>query len=165
MMYGSWDIKCDRKNFLSFWAIFCPFTPLTAGKMKISKKTKKKKKTPGNIITLQKCTKTHDHMLYCSWDVVCDGCNYISLTDRKIKISRKWKNTPEISSFYTSVPKIMIICYTVLEIWHMTDVIIAFHFRHFFCPFTSPSQPKNENYKKEKNTWRYHHFTQVYQKS
>ena len=27
MMYGSWDIKCDRQNFLSFWTIFSPFTP------------------------------------------------------------------------------------------------------------------------------------------
>ena len=29
MMYGSWDIECDRQNFLSFWNIFCPFTLLT----------------------------------------------------------------------------------------------------------------------------------------
>ena len=28
--------------FLSSWAIFCPFTPITALKMKISKKKKKK---------------------------------------------------------------------------------------------------------------------------
>ena len=34
-------------------------------------------------------------------------------------------------SFYTSVPKIMIICYTVPEIWHVTEVIIIFHFRLF----------------------------------
>ena len=27
----------------------------------------------------------------------------------------------EISSFYTSVPKIMIICYTVTEIWCVAD--------------------------------------------
>ena len=26
IMYGSWDTKWDRQNFLSFWAIFCPFT-------------------------------------------------------------------------------------------------------------------------------------------
>ena len=26
-MYGSWDMTCDRQNFLSFWIIFCPFTP------------------------------------------------------------------------------------------------------------------------------------------
>ena len=28
--------------YFSFWAIFCPFTPVTAGKIKIKKKIKKK---------------------------------------------------------------------------------------------------------------------------
>ena len=32
MMYGSWDMKCDRYNFLSFWTFLCPFTPLTIWK-------------------------------------------------------------------------------------------------------------------------------------
>ena len=87
----------DRCNCcFSLWAIFCPFTPLTAPKMKISKN----EKTPGDII-LHKCT------------------------------------------------KIMIICYTVPEIWHMTHVII-FHFGLFFVPFYSPNSPKNENFKKLK---------------
>ena len=138
--------------------IFLPFyLPLTAQKMKI----KKKKKTPGNII-LHKCTKTHDHMLYCSWDVVCDGCNYFSfwaifcftpLTDRKIKISRKWKNNPEILSFYTSVPKIIIICYTVLETWRVIDAIVVFHFGLLFT-LLPPNSPKNKNEKKWKKKLR-----------
>ena len=92
---------------------FCPFTSLTAQKMKISKKWKK---TPGDIIILHKCTKTHDHTLYCSWDMAGDGCKC---------------------------------CFS-------------------FCAIFSPSlrnSPKKENFKKnEKNTWRYHHFTCVYQK-
>ena len=29
MMYGSWDMKPDKQNFLSFWTVFCIFTPLT----------------------------------------------------------------------------------------------------------------------------------------
>ena len=41
LMYHSWDVECDRQNFLSFWAIFCPFTPLTTQKIKILKKWKK----------------------------------------------------------------------------------------------------------------------------
>ena len=32
MIYGSWDINCNREIFLSSWVIFCPFTPLTAQK-------------------------------------------------------------------------------------------------------------------------------------
>ena len=29
VMYVSWDMKQDRQHFLSFWAIFCAFIPLT----------------------------------------------------------------------------------------------------------------------------------------
>ena len=44
MMYGSWDMVRDRCNcYFSFWAIFCSFTPLTAQKIKILKKWRKKK--------------------------------------------------------------------------------------------------------------------------
>ena len=32
------------------------------------------KKVLWEIIILHKCTKNHDHMLYCSWDMACDGC-------------------------------------------------------------------------------------------
>ena len=38
MMYGYWDLEHDKQNFLSFWTIFCPFTPLTTKKIKILKK-------------------------------------------------------------------------------------------------------------------------------
>ena len=76
------------------------------------------KKTPGDII-LHKCTKNHDHMLYCSWYMAYDRCNcYFSfwatfcpfnpLTAQKIKISKQWKQHLEILSFYTCVPEIMI---------------------------------------------------------
>ena len=92
-------MECDGQSFLSFRTTFCLFTPLTAWKMKISKKMTK---TPGDIIILHKCTKNHDHMLYCSWDMVHDGCNYFSfrpifcpfttLTAQKIKISKKSKS-------------------------------------------------------------------------
>ena len=46
---------------------------------------------------------------------------------------KKMKKDLEISSFYTSVPKLMIICYTVPEIWCVTDVIVSFHF--YFLSF------------------------------
>ena len=38
----------------------------------------------------------------------------------------------KISSFYYSVTKIMIIYYTLPEIWCVTDVIVIFHFGLFF---------------------------------
>ena len=40
MMWGSWDADCDRQNFLLFWTIFCPFTPLKTWKIKILKNWK-----------------------------------------------------------------------------------------------------------------------------
>ena len=58
--------------YFSFWAIFCPSTTLTAQKIKILKKMTK---IPGDIIILHNCTKNHDHMLYCSWDMTHDRCN------------------------------------------------------------------------------------------
>ena len=51
---------------------FALLSPVTAQKIKISKKWKK---APGYIIILHKCSKTHDHILYCSWDMVCDEYN------------------------------------------------------------------------------------------
>ena len=41
MMYASWDMECNRHNFMSFWAIFCLFTQLLTPKIKIWKKYKK----------------------------------------------------------------------------------------------------------------------------
>ena len=90
-------------------------------------------------------------MLYCSWDMAYDRCNYcfsfeafflpfyLPLTAKKWKLQKRKKHL-EISSFYTSVPKIIIICYTVPEIWCVTDVIIIFSFWAIFCPFT-PTPP------------------------
>ena len=65
---------CDGCHcYFSMSAIFCSFTPLTALKKKIWKKRKKKKQQqqPEDIIILHKCTKNHDHMLCCSWDIWC----------------------------------------------------------------------------------------------
>ena len=75
---------------------------------------------------------------------------------RKLKFEKKCKKNLdilsfytclEISSFHTSVPKIMIIGYTVPKIWHVTNVII-FHFRQFFALL--PPNSKNGNFRKMK---------------
>ena len=64
MLYCSWDMAHDGCNFyFPFWAIFCPFTPLTPWKIKISKKWK-------DIIILHMCTKNYDKMMHGSWDMV-----------------------------------------------------------------------------------------------
>ena len=60
------------------------------------------------------------------------------------------KKRPKIS-FYTSVPKIMIIGYTVPEIWHVTDVII-FHFGQFFALLPHKKPKKRKFLKNEKKS-------------
>ena len=140
MIYGSWDINRNRHIFFVILGHILPFYPPNS----LKNENIKKMKTPGDIIILHKCTKTHDHMLYSSWDMVRGRCNccflfwaifcpFTPLTARKIKISKKWKKYQEISSYYTSLPKIMIICYTVPEIWHATHAIVIFHFGQFFA--------------------------------
>ena len=95
------------------FGLFFALLPLMAQKIK----TSRLKKMPGDIIILHKCTKIHDHMLYCSWHMVCETWN----------------------------------CH--------------FSFWAIFCPFTLLTAPKiliSKN--KWKNTRRYHHLTQMYQK-
>ena len=120
IMYGSWDMECDRQNFLSFWTVFCPFTPLTMRKSKFWKM----KKPPGDIIILHICTINDNYVMYGSWHMEHDRqnlsfwtvfCRFTPLITQKIKILKNWKKCLEISSFYTSIPKIMIICYWDME--------------------------------------------------
>ena len=54
-----------------------------------------------------------------------------------------------MSAFYASAPKIMLICYTVPEIWCVTDVIVIFHFGLFFA-LLPPNSLKNQNFEKMK---------------
>ena len=56
----------------------------------------------------------------------------------------------------------MIICYTIREIWHVTDVII-FHFGPFFAPLPPSELKKSKFLKNEKTASIHHDFTQVYQ--
>ena len=73
MIYGSWNVRSNRLNFLSFWVIFCPFSSLTTWKFKIFKL----KKTLGDII-LHICTINDSHMMYGSSDIERDRQNFLS---------------------------------------------------------------------------------------
>ena len=113
MIYGSSDMEWNGQNFLTFWTIFCPK----------NKNFEKMKKLLGDIIILHKCNINDNHMMYGSWDMKCNGqnflsfsnvfCPFIPITTQKIKILKNWKKHLEIPSVYTSAPKIMIICYTI----------------------------------------------------
>ena len=57
----------------------------------------------------------------------------------------------EISSFYTGVPKIMMMAYTVPDIWQVTDVIVIFYFGLYFSLYPTPPPPPPPNSPKNKN--------------
>ena len=161
MMYGSWDIEIwrygVRQNFFSFWAIFCPFNPPPNNNPE-NQNFEKMKKSPEDIIILHKCTINDNHMMDGSWNMMCNKQNFLSfwaifcpftlLTTQKVKTLKKWKEHLEISSFYTSETKIIIIRYTVPEIRHVTDVTVIFHLGYFLPFYSCNSQTKIKKMKK-----------------
>ena len=98
MMYGSWDMECDRQ---SFFLIFDHFLHLYPPNNPKNQNFEKMKKTLGHIFILQRCTTNDNHMMYGSWDIEHDGQIFLSfwtifspfipLTTQKIKILKKWK--------------------------------------------------------------------------
>ena len=85
-----------------------------------------------------------------SWDVEC-GRHFRLILDHFLPFyptnpeNQNFETTTttttkhlEISSFHRSVPRIMIIRYTLPEIWHVMDVIVIFYFGLFlaFTPLT-----------------------------
>ena len=120
MMHGSWDMKCDRQNFLSLLTVFCPFTPLPTyfciKKIKILKKYK-------NTLRYYHFTYVyHKWQSYDAWYfrygvkqtiffvILNRFCPFTDLTALKNQNFEKRKKALKIPSSYTSVPKIMIIC-------------------------------------------------------
>ena len=109
MMHGSWDMEYSRQIFLSFWVIFCPFTPLIPWKNKIMKKWK------CNWRCYHFTLVHHKWQLHYVWflrygarqsllSFLTIFCPFTLLTTQKFKILKKWKKSLKISSFYTCVP-------------------------------------------------------------
>ena len=138
-LYCSSDMVWDGCN--GYFSFYPPNSP-----KKFHFKKSQKKKIPGDIIIEHKCTQNHDHMLYCFWmwhvtDVFvfvifhfgkCFAL-FTPLAAQKMKIFLKRKKCLDTSSFNKSVPEIIIICFTVPEIWYMTDLIVIFHFVLLFA--------------------------------
>ena len=135
--------------FRHFGPFFCPFTPLIGWKIKILRKIK----TPWryhlthvyHISLFLRYGARQTEFFWSFWAIFC----LTPLITQKIKILKKWKM--EVS-FYTSVAKIVIICYTVPETWRLTDVNFIFHFGLFFYPFTPLTTRKIKVSKKQKKT-------------
>ena len=154
--YDVWFLryKAWRTEFFVILGHFLPFDPPNNPK---NQNFEQMKKVSGGIIILHMCTINENHMMHSSWDMEHNRqklfsfwtlfCPFTPLTTHKIKILKNERSL-KISSFYTSVLKIMIMCYTVPEIWHVTDVIVIFHFG-LFLAFLSPLPPNSP-----KNQWK-----------
>ena len=98
----------------------------------------------GNII-LHKCTINGNYMMCGSWDMKCNRHNFFVILGhfcpftQNIKILKKWKKHLMVLSFYTSVPKTMIIVYTAC--YTILCYIV-------FCPFTFLTAQKIKTLKK-----------------
>ena len=69
MIHGSWDMECDRQNFLSFWTVFCLFTPSGPRKLKFWKNEK-------NAWRCYHFTNINDrHMIHGFSDMECNRQN------------------------------------------------------------------------------------------
>ena len=166
MIYGSWDTECKGESFLSFWAIFLPFDPPN------NPKNTNFEKMPEDII-FYTCVPQmtimmhslwyfkHDRLVFLSfWAIFCP---FTPLTIQKIKILKKWKKLLEILSFTQVYHK-----WQPYDIWFLRYQLQQKCFSHLWPCFAliPPNSPKNEFFTKlKRSTWRYHHFTQVYQKS
>ena len=104
----------------------------------------------GNII-LHKCTINGNYMMCGSWDMKCNRHTFFVILGhfcpftQNIKILKKWKKHLMVLSFYTSVPKTMIIVYTACY------TILCYTMLYCFLSFYPPNSPKNQNFKKMKN--------------
>ena len=125
--YNVWFLRYGLQQFfLSFWTIFCLFTPLTTQKIKILKKWKKKSLEISSFYT--SVINDHEWSYATLWMIICYnknyGCNfYFSFWDifalshplpspypakkpKKSFFLKKWKKCLHISSFYTCVANI-----------------------------------------------------------
>ena len=119
-----------------------PFYPSNSPK---NENFKTMKKNPGNIIILHKCTKNHDQMLYCSWDMACVGCNcdfsfwaicssFTPLTAPQNRNLNKMKKTPaDIIILHNCTKNYYHMLYCSWDIWCEMDVIVIFYFGLFFA--------------------------------
>ena len=129
MMYSSWDMEYKRPNFLSFWAIFCPFTPLLTPKLKILDLKKSWRYPITHVyhkwrwydVWFLRCKARQTEFFLSFWVIFCP---LTFLTTWKIKILKKWKKTnththtlQKILPFYICIPEIMITWFMVPEIW------------------------------------------------
>ena len=153
MMYVSWDMEYERHFFLSFWAIFCPFTPLLTLKIKIWNKCKKTSryypikhvyhKWRSYNVWFLRYKKRQSFLSF--WAIFCP---LTLLTTWKIKVLKKMKKTPEdiiILHLHNTNDDHMM--YSSWDKEHSRQNFLSFW--TIFCPFTPPTTSKTKIWKNE----------------
>ena len=153
------------ENFLSLSTVFCPFTPLRIQKIKILKNWKN---------AWRYYHFTHVHQKWQSYDVwflryEAWWTEFFVILDRFLpfypcnnpKKLKFWKTEKKPWRYYhfTHVYHKWQSWCMVPDIWSVTDFL---SFWTIFWPFTPWKPEKSKFCKNEKNTWGYHHFTDVY---
>ena len=135
VMYGSCDTDWGCQNFLSFWAIFGPFIPLTIHKIKILNKWKNTwRKYWFKLVH-------HDnHIMHGSWDTKHDGQDFLSFRTilypftpliQKIKIFKKIKKNTWSFYHFTNVYHE----WQSYDVWFLRYVVWQRIFCHFLDHF------------------------------
>ena len=142
MIYGSWNIRCQRRVILAHF--LAPWQP---GKSIIQLK-----KTAGDIIILHICTTNDNHLMHGSWDMEHDRqfsvileClfPFYPLWTHKIKIFKKWKkkqkNTEDIIILQICTINGIHMMYgsSDMECNGQNVFVILDHFLHFYPPNNS----------------------------
>ena len=170
MMYASWDMECNMHNSFVTFGHFLPFYPTIDPENKNLEKMSKKL---GDIILLQICSISEDHMMYFSWDTKHDRQFFVILghflhfdppNNPKNQNFEKMKKTPGdiiILHLFTTNSNHMMYCF-----WDMkSDRHFFCHSRLFFAFFFLPlTTGKIKILKKWKNYLTYYHFAYVHHK-
>ena len=98
MMYGSWNMRCGRQKYLSFWAVFCFFSPPDNAE---NQNFKIEKSTWRYCLThLHHKWQSYDawFLRYGAWQIDfwlfwTVFCPFTSQWTQKINILKKWKQT------------------------------------------------------------------------
>ena len=154
--YDVWFLRygvCDRQNFLSFWTVFSPFSPLTTQKIKNFEKITKA------WINYHFTHVYHKWQLYDVWllrywaqqteyFVILDHfCPFIPLTIQKIKILKKWKKTlQDIIILHKCTVNGNDMMYGSSGMERDGQNVLSFW--TVFCTLTPLNNPKNQNFEK-----------------
>ena len=139
-------------------------------------KKKKKKEIAGDIIILQMCTKSHNHMKYSSWDMELDiifchfGPSFALLlspppnNQEKQNFEKNEKSIWRCHHFKLVQQKTWSydVCLLRYGVRQRECIVILGHFLLFFPTYWPRISTIGKNVK---NTWRYYPFTYVYHKS